>query len=59
MQVNLGQPKQEAVQVNSNPEQGKVVLATNFVRSRVMLDKDGNEIDPRTKQIIKQADENK
>lgn len=36
---------------------GKVVIAQNLIRERVMLDKDGNEINPRTKEIIRKADE--
>lgn len=67
MQINIGQKPQqqnnEQPQVPSNgipqdPNQGKVVLAQHMTRTRVMLDKFGNEIDPRTKQIIKKADTN-
>ncbi len=62
MQVNIGQkPQQNNEQSqpvsNGNPNQGKVVLAQHMVRTRVMHDKWGNEIDPRTKVIIKKADE--
>lgn len=38
------------------PSKGKIVISTNPVRIREMLDKDGNVINPKTKQIIKQAD---
>lgn len=39
------------------PSKGKVVIATNIVRTKERLDKDGNIVDPKTKQIIKKADE--
>lgn len=32
---------------------GRVIIATDLVREREMLDIDGNVIDPRTKRIIK------
>ena len=32
---------------------GKVLIATDLIRVREMLDIDGNVIDPRTKKIIK------
>ncbi len=62
MQINIGQKPQpntnpQPNNVPAQPEQGKVVLAQHMVRTRVMLDKNGNEIDPRTRQIIKKADE--
>ncbi len=32
---------------------GGTFVSANPVKTRVMIDKDGNQIDPRTKQIIK------
>ena len=59
MQVNIGQPT-EQTKVNASPEQGKVVLDPHPIKVKIFLDSHGNEIDPRTKQIINQADkENK
>ena len=37
---------------------GGVVVSPNIVTTRVMVDQWGNEIDPRTKQIIKKAGQN-
>lgn len=39
------------------PSKGKVVISQRPVKTRERLDKDGNIVDPRTKQIIKKADE--
>lgn len=39
------------------PNRGRVVVSRHPVRERVMIDRDGNEIDPKTKQIIKRADQ--
>lgn len=39
------------------PTQRRTFIDPNPVRVREMLDKDGNVIDPRTKQIIRRADE--
>ncbi len=36
--------------------QGSVVISPNLKREKVYLDKDGNEIDPKTKQIIRRAE---
>lgn len=36
---------------------GSTVIAQNLIRERVMLDSEGNTIDPRTKQIIKRAEQ--
>lgn len=36
---------------------GSTVISPNIKTERVFLDKDGNEIDPRTKQIIKRNNE--
>lgn len=37
-------------------KRGRVVISTNPVREREMLDIDGNVIDPRTKRIIRKAE---
>ena len=37
-------------------KESNVVISSNPVRIREMLDKNGNVIDPRTKQIIKRAE---
>lgn len=60
MKINTGQ-KQE-VQTQSatiNPNQDKVLVSTRPIRTRVWLDKDGNEIDPKTKQILVPNNEQK
>jgi len=41
----------------STVKTGKVVISPNLKRETVMLDRNGNEIDPRTKQIIKKVGE--
>lgn len=51
MQINIGQKQKEAAQ--ANPQRGRVVVSTNPVKQRVFIDIDGNEINPRTKQIIR------
>ena len=51
MQVQINKPKEQVAVPTSN--EGKVVLSKNPIRTKVWLDKDGNEIDPKTKQIIK------
>jgi len=51
MKVNIGQ--QEASQQQQPQKKKTVVISTNLKRERVTLDKDGNEINFRTKQIIK------
>lgn len=38
-------------------KKGGVIIASNLKRERVVLDANGNEIDMRTKQIIKKAQE--
>ncbi len=40
-----------------NQNRPSVVVSTHPVRERVMLDIDGNEIDPKTRRIIKRANE--
>ena len=35
----------------------KTIIADNLIRVREMVDIDGNVIDPRTKQIIRKAEE--
>lgn len=49
MKVNFNQNQ------NTRSGEGRTVIATNIIKESVMLDRFGNEIDPRTKQIIKQA----
>lgn len=53
MQVNSHKLPQEGTREG----QGKTVIAANLIKESVMLDKFGNEIDPRTKQVIKKQDE--
>jgi hypothetical protein len=53
MKINVNTPEKLAVPPSNR---GKVVLAQTMIRERVMLDRDGNEIDPKTKQIIRSAD---
>lgn len=50
MKTDFGQQKQ-----NTPPQQqrGKVVVSLNPVKHRVFIDIDGNEIDPKTKRIIR------
>lgn len=52
MQLDIHK-KQEAAP--NAPQRGKVVVSMNPQRERVRLDIDGNEIDPRTKKIIRLA----
>lgn len=52
------------MQINQNHKvvgssQRSVIIDPNPKKEREMLDKDGNVIDPRTKQIIKKAEDNK
>lgn len=53
MQTNFGQNKPEVVQ--GNPGRGRVVVSLHPVRESVRLDIDGNQIDPRTKKILRLA----
>lgn len=39
-----------------NPHQGQTIVSLNPTREREMLDRNGNVIDPKTKRIIKPAD---
>jgi hypothetical protein len=41
------------------PSGGGVVIAQNIIRKRETLDRDGNVIDPRTKQIIQAVEMDK
>ena len=52
MQINLGQKQKEAAQANPN-RSGRVTVSLNPVKQKVFIDIDGNEINPRTKQIIR------
>lgn len=51
--INAGQ------QSSSVRREGGVYIDPNMIKEKVMLDIDGNEIDPRTKQIIKRNTDNK
>lgn len=51
MQVNLVQNKETKLQ-----QKNSVVVATNLKREKIFLDANGNEINPRTKTIIKLAE---
>lgn len=52
MEIKFGQkPKGEPV-AQAQP-QGRVTISTNPVKQKVFIDIDGNEINPRTKQIIR------
>lgn len=53
MKVNIQNGIKEQQKVVS---QSKTFVAQNVKRTSVFLDRNGNEIDPRTKQIIKRAD---
>lgn len=58
MKVNLGQSNEPAPAQNGAPAQGGTFIDwNNMKRERVMLDQFGNEIDPRTKRIIKKNDD--
>lgn len=55
MQINIGQPNPNR---DNSPQQGGTFIDwNNMKRERIMLDRDGNEIDPKTKQIIKRNDD--
>lgn len=41
----------------ASQKKSKVTIASNLTRVREMLDADGNVIDPKTKQIIRKANE--
>ncbi len=51
--IDMGQPQPQAGNAPSAPGRGRVVVSTNPVKNRVFIDIDGNEIDPRTKRIIR------
>lgn len=53
MKVNHGQIEER----ESVRKPGGVVISPNLIRETERLDRDGNVIDPRTKQIIKRKDE--
>jgi hypothetical protein len=42
--------------ITNNNNMGRVIIASDLIRTREMLDIDGNVIDPRTKQIIKKVE---
>lgn len=53
--MEIGILKKETV--SQTPRRGKVVIAANLIREKVMLDSEGNEVNFRTKQIIKKNTE--
>lgn len=53
MKVNFGQIVTEK---SGTIQTGKTVVAQSLKRESVMLDRDGNVIDPRTKRVIKLAE---
>ncbi len=56
MKINAGLQK-ESESVNTPKKRSGVVIATNLKRERIVLDSNGNQIDLRTKQIIRRAEE--
>lgn len=42
---------------NTREGQGRTFISPNLIKETVRLDRDGNEIDPRTKQIIRKAED--
>lgn len=52
MQIDLGKKQTEAAQ-GAQSSRGRVVVSPNPVKNKVFIDIDGNEIDPRTKRIIR------
>lgn len=52
MQINIHK-KQSAPQGAPSQGRGRVVISPNPVKQRVFIDINGNEIDPRTKRIIR------
>lgn len=55
MKINLPQPGGIAER-SGKVKQGGVYISPNLKRESVMLDRNGNQIDPRTKQVIKLAE---
>ncbi len=53
MKVNINNIGERERTINTG---GNVVIASNIKKESVMLDRNGNEIDPRTKQIINNAE---
>ncbi len=62
MEINFAQKKaplpesQQETKVVT-PNQGKVTISMSPRKEREMLDKDGNVIDPRSKQILKSVNQ--
>ena len=54
MQVNFNQKMKGE---NTQEAQGRTFIAANLIKERVMLDRFGNEIDPKTKQIINKSED--
>lgn len=55
MNINIGQNNpQKGMQSRSGKiPQGATVISNQLIKKSVMIDRDGNQIDPITKQIIK------
>lgn len=53
MQVDIGQQKKDTPVPQPQNQRGRVVISMNPVKQKVFIDIDGNEIDPRTKRIIR------
>lgn len=57
MKVNFTHNKPDPQGEQTREAQGKTVIAANIVKQSVTLDRFGNEINWKTKQIIKKAGE--
>ena len=57
MKINNINPNNQNQQ-HSLGKRGGVAIATNLKRERIVLDSFGNEIDLRSKQIIRKAEDN-
>lgn len=56
MEINLGQQKQGMAGVSSRGgkiPQGATIISQNLQKKSIMVDREGNQIDPITKRIIK------
>ncbi len=51
MKINFGQQPEG----QHHPQERKTFIAQNLIRKSVMLNANGDEIDPRTKQVIRRA----
>lgn len=53
MKISIEPDANKPMPVTTAPQRGKVVIAANIKKESVVIDKEGNVIDPRTGQIIK------